>query len=39
MYARESLPHILGYSTLAASAGAVPLPVLDLVLLSGIQSR
>jgi uncharacterized protein (DUF697 family) len=39
MYARESLPHILGYSTLAASAGAVPIPVLDLVLLSGIQSR
>jgi uncharacterized protein (DUF697 family) len=39
MYARESLPHILGYSTLAASAGAVPVPVLDLVLLSGIQSR
>ena len=39
MYARESLPHILGYSSLAASAGAVPIPVLDLVLLSGIQSR
>ncbi len=39
LYARESLPHIIGYSTLAASAGAVPIPVLDLVLLSGIQSR
>ena len=39
MYARESLPHILGYSSLAASAGAVPVPILDLVLLSGIQSR
>src|SRR5207237_5356628 len=39
LYARESLPHILGYSTLAASAGAVPVPVLDLVLLSGVQSR
>ena len=39
MYARESLPHILGYSSLAASAGAVPIPVLDLMLLSGIQSR
>ena len=39
LYARESLPHILGYSSLAASAGAVPVPVLDLVLLSGIQSR
>ena len=39
LYAREAMPHILGYSTLAASAGAVPVPVLDLVLLSGIQSR
>jgi uncharacterized protein (DUF697 family) len=39
LYAREALPHILGYSTLAASAGAVPLPVVDLVLLSGVQSR
>ena len=39
LYAREALPHIIGYSTLAASAGAVPLPVLDLVLLSGVQSR
>jgi uncharacterized protein (DUF697 family) len=39
LYARESLPHILGYSSLAASAGAVPVPFLDLVLLSGVQSR
>jgi uncharacterized protein (DUF697 family) len=39
LFARQALPHILGYSTLAASAGAVPIPVVDLVLLSGIQSR
>ncbi len=39
LYAREALPHILAYSSLAASAGAVPIPVLDLVLLSGVQSR
>jgi uncharacterized protein (DUF697 family) len=29
----------MAYSTLAASAGAVPLPVVDLVLVSAIQSR
>jgi uncharacterized protein (DUF697 family) len=39
LYARHALPHILGYSSLAATAGAVPVPVLDLVLLSGIQSH
>jgi uncharacterized protein (DUF697 family) len=39
LYARQALPHIVGYSTLAATAGAVPVPVVDLVLLTGIQSR
>jgi uncharacterized protein (DUF697 family) len=39
LYAREALPHIIAYSSLAASAGAVPIPVLDLVMLSGVQSR
>ncbi len=39
LYAQEAMPHIIAYSSLAASAGAVPIPVLDLVLLSGIQSR
>jgi uncharacterized protein (DUF697 family) len=38
-YAGQSLPHILAYSSLAAAAGAVPVPVLDLVLLSGVQTR
>jgi uncharacterized protein (DUF697 family)/predicted GTPase len=38
-YARQALPYIVGYSTLAASAGALPVPIVDLVLLSGIQSR
>jgi uncharacterized protein (DUF697 family) len=38
-FARAALPHILGYSTLAATAAAVPIPVVDLVLLAGIQSR
>jgi uncharacterized protein (DUF697 family) len=39
LYSRQVLPHIVGYSTLAATAGAVALPVVDLVLLAGIQSR
>ncbi len=39
LYARAALPHILGYSTLAATAAAVPIPFVDLVLLAGIQSR
>ncbi len=39
LYARQALPHILGYSLLAATAGAVPIPFVDLILLSGIQTR
>jgi uncharacterized protein (DUF697 family) len=37
--ARESMPLILGYSALAATAGAVPIPWLDLLILPGMQSR
>ncbi|HLJ92230.1 MAG TPA: DUF697 domain-containing protein [Gemmataceae bacterium] len=39
LYARQALPRILGYSTLAATAGAIPVPWLDLLILPGIQSR
>jgi uncharacterized protein (DUF697 family) len=39
LYARHALPHVLGYSTLAATVAAVPFPVVDLVLLAAIQSR
>jgi uncharacterized protein (DUF697 family) len=39
LYARNALPHIVGYSTLAASAGAVPVPWLDLLVLPGLQTR
>jgi uncharacterized protein (DUF697 family) len=39
LYARQALPRILGYSTLAATAGAIPIPLLDLLILPGIQSR
>jgi uncharacterized protein (DUF697 family) len=39
LYAGHALPYILSYSGLAATAGALPIPVVDLVLLSGIQTR
>jgi uncharacterized protein (DUF697 family) len=39
LYARQALPRILGYSSLAATAGAIPIPLLDLLILPGIQSR
>jgi uncharacterized protein (DUF697 family) len=37
--AHQALPHILAYSSLAATAGALPVPLVDLLLLSTIQSR
>jgi uncharacterized protein (DUF697 family) len=39
IYARHALPHILAYSTLAATAGTIPIPWLDLLILPGIQTR
>jgi uncharacterized protein (DUF697 family) len=39
IYLREAMPHIYAYSTMAATAGAVPIPIVDVLLLSGIQSR
>jgi uncharacterized protein (DUF697 family) len=39
LYARHALPHILGYSSLAASVGAIPIPWVDLLLLPAIQTR
>jgi len=39
LYSQHALPHILGYSSLAASAGAIPIPLLDLLILPGIQSH
>jgi uncharacterized protein (DUF697 family) len=38
-YERSALPYIVGYSTLAATAGAIPVPWLDLLILPGIQTR
>jgi len=39
LYARQALPRIAGYSTLAATAGAIPIPWLDLLVLPAIQTR
>jgi uncharacterized protein (DUF697 family)/predicted GTPase len=39
VYAQRALPHILGYATLAAAAGALPVPLVDLAIVSGIQTR
>jgi len=39
LYARHALPHILGYSSLAATAGAIPIPWVDLLIIPGIQTR
>jgi uncharacterized protein (DUF697 family) len=39
IFARHALPYILGYSSLAASAGAIPIPWVDLFVLPGIQTR
>jgi uncharacterized protein (DUF697 family) len=39
LYAQHALPHIVGYASLAATAGAIPIPWLDLLLIPGIQTR
>jgi uncharacterized protein (DUF697 family) len=39
LHARIALPYIVAYSTMAATAGAFPIPFIDLVLISSIQSR
>lgn len=38
-HTRKTMPLIMGYSSLAATAGAVPVPIADAVLVSGIQSK
>ncbi|MFO0841241.1 MAG: DUF697 domain-containing protein [Gemmataceae bacterium] len=39
LFAQKATPTIAAYSTLAATAGAVPVPVVDLVLISAVQTR
>lgn len=36
---KQAAPVIVKYSTLAATAGAIPVPFLDLVLIPGLQAR
>ena len=36
---RHAVPVIVGYSSMAATAGAIPIPFVDLALIPGIQSR
>lgn len=36
---RHAMPIILGYTSMAGTAGAVPIPFVDLVILPGIQAR
>jgi uncharacterized protein (DUF697 family)/predicted GTPase len=39
IHLRHAMPVIVGYASLAASAGAVPIPFVDLVMIPGIQAR
>jgi uncharacterized protein (DUF697 family) len=39
LFARRALPHIVGYSVLAATAGAIPIPWLDLLILPVVHTR
>jgi uncharacterized protein (DUF697 family) len=39
VHLRHAEPVILGYSTLAATAGGVPIPFVDMVIIPGIQAR
>ncbi|MBA4190026.1 MAG: hypothetical protein C0467_18735 [Planctomycetaceae bacterium] len=39
VHMRHAEPVILGYSTLAATAGAVPIPFVDMIIIPGIQAR
>src|SRR5262249_19697830 len=39
LYSRRAERYILGYSAVAATAGAVPVPLVDMVLVPAIQTR
>ena len=39
VHLRHAVPVIIGFSSLAATAGAIPIPFVDLFLLPGIQTR
>jgi uncharacterized protein (DUF697 family) len=39
IHLQHAIPVILGYATMAGTAGAVPIPFVDMVLIPGIQAR
>jgi len=39
IHLQRAVPTLIGYSSLAAAAGAVPIPFVDLLILPGIQSK
>lgn len=39
LFERMALPYIIAYSSLAAAAGVLPVPWIDLLILPGIQTR
>jgi uncharacterized protein (DUF697 family) len=39
LHLRHAVPVIVGYASLAATAGAIPIPFVDLLLIPGIQTR
>jgi uncharacterized protein (DUF697 family)/predicted GTPase len=39
LYARHAMPHIIAYASMAATAGAIPIPFLDLLIIPGIQTH
>ena len=39
IHLRHAVPVIVGYSTMAATAGAVPVPFVDMIIIPGIQAR
>jgi uncharacterized protein (DUF697 family) len=39
LFSSRAQPTILGYATLAATAGAIPIPFIDLALISAVQTR
>ncbi|HJZ59314.1 MAG TPA: DUF697 domain-containing protein, partial [Gemmataceae bacterium] len=39
IHLRHAIPVILGYSTMAATAGGIPIPFVDMAIIPGIQAR
>jgi uncharacterized protein (DUF697 family) len=39
LHARRTAPILVGYSTLAGTAGALPIPFVDLLVIGGIQTK